>query len=247
MFAITLCLLFLLHVNIQLFFSNILSHGALIVLLYILNLLSILIMYVLERYPLLFRDVVDKSTLTAEDLHIEPNESKTLTALTKTNLYIQQWRKKVLNKPQQFPLDRLAYLSAKFFTCSRRCQIALQPSQFKRLILKADYRPYEQYEEDPHPVKMVDELCHIYIHKKAAFYRNRKTTIVDRKQSTFVRIEEPVSPGRLSPKVLRKLNFEHLSDASSEESSEEYSSGESDERRPSFWKRISTVLRLSPC
>lgn len=249
---IIVCFLVFVHMIIEVFFLSLINQNTLIVSLYLSNILLALLVFIIEYFEIFKKDIRENVTMTVREplteFSTQPARSKICLDTTKSNLYIKEWKNKFFDKPQEFPLDRLAYLSAKHYHCSKECKFDLKNSQLKRLIRKTDYRSRRHYDDDLHPLKMVDELCTIYIHRKAAFYRSRKTTIANRKQTTLRRYGDRDPPrNRLSLRFLKTLHSESPPEPSSDFTDEESSGDEeiTSGKEQGFWKRFFQVFSLS--
>lgn len=281
MIKISLWYLAIIHLFIVLYCIEVINSLSLIITLYILNILPVLTILQQEYVPNLL-NIFDgndfyiiqqvQQPLDSQDLFEsfdtlpleEPSDSqvKLLDAIDKPSRAVIQpyslmtrWREKVLNRPKQFPLDRLAYLKAKYYTCEYSNNFTVQNSHLKQLVRKDDYRPYEGYEEDPHPMKMVKDLSSAYIHNRAYQYTARKTTIVDKDKQTTAHRKKKFSMNTILETLsLIKKNrdsddSEENAKAEEKESIPKYVEEEptsSEEtttpRKPSMWRRISRVI-----
>lgn len=177
-------------------------------------------------------------------------------AILRPKSFIQRWRENVLNRPKQFPLDRLAYLKAKYYTCGHSDSFWIQNSHLKQLATKDDYRPYEEYEDDPHPMKMVNNLSSAYIHRRAYLYTARKTTIVDKHKQTTAHRKRRFTMSTIL-ETMPFLRKDKDSDDSEEDAKREVkesipvveveesisSEKTTTSRKPSVWRRISSAFR----
>lgn len=170
--------------------------------------------------------------------------------------FIQRWRENILNRPKQFPLDRLAFLKAKYYTCEYSDDSWIQNSHLKQLVTKDDYRPYEEYEDDPHPMKMINNLSSAYIHRRAYLYTERKTTIVDKYKQTTAHRKKRFSMNTILETVsilkkdkdsddLEKDREQKVKESIPVYMEEEPTSSEetTTTRKPSMWRRISSAFR----
>lgn len=274
MIQISLWYLGIIHLFIVLYCIEVINSLSLIITLYILNILPVLTILQQEYIPNLLnifdgndfyiirqvQQSLDRQE-TFESFHdlslkeLSDNIGKPSRAVIQPYSFIKRWRENVLNRPKQFPLDRLAYLKAKYYTCEYYDDFTIENSHLKELVRKGDYRPYEDYEDDPHPMKMVKNLASDYIHNRAYQYTARKTTIVDkRKQTTAHRIKkfsmstiletlsfiksDRDSDENVKPEVKRSISM-YVEEASSESTSSEETTTS---RKPSMWRRISSAF-----
>lgn len=284
MIQISLWYLGIIHLFIVLYCIEVIDSLSLIITLYILNVLPVLTILQQEYIPNLinifdgndfyiirqvqqpldrqetFESFHDLSLKEPSYLQVKlfDNIGKPSRAVIQPYSFIKRWRENVLNRPKQFPLDRLAYLKAKYYTCEYYYDFTIENSHLKELVRKGDYRPYEDYEDDPHPMKMVKNLASNYIHNRAYQYTARKTTIVDkRKQTTAHRIKkfsmstilktlsfiknDRDSDENVKPVVKRSISMyveEESTSSTSSTSSEEATTS----RKPSMWRRISSAF-----
>lgn len=245
MIKISLYYLAVIHIYILLYCTGIINSVILFALLYILSILPALTFIQQEYYPDLFKSHKSKDLFIIKQTN-ETFDSEKLEDVVETpkpNLFIQRWRKKFLNHPKQFPLDRLAFLQARYYVCVYGVVFPIQNSHLKQLVTKGDYRPYEEYEDDPHPKKLVNDFFQKYVHKRAVFYRSRKATIAYRKQRTAHRQMKYSSSSESDSDMDENApdSIEDIPTVVSDEE-QEMENGTSTPRRMSMWKVISQAI-----
>lgn len=255
MIAICVCFFLLLQVITLQFYLDIISAEQLIVILYLFNIL--LIACILECALNFSKTGINKSVLTAlRDVRYALIKGRSPTNQKDRNLYIEWWKKRFLYQTQTFPLDRLAYLSAKYYRCPNDVCFLLKVSQIKDFVKKPAYRPedvccYEKFYEDPHPTKLINKLSQVYIHRRAEFYRLRGVSDVPHKQVTIkgemkrkLTYEDDSDEEKDSHfSVAKRLSAAYIKVRNSFSQEDDNSDDDSEVRqRRSIWRKLSSVF-----